>query len=269
MYLKGLINESQSKAIDIEDNQLYDIYDLKEYIINTYEGYRNADFILVNNGRIRHDQDVLSSEMETYEVRLLMLGGKGGFGSLLKGQPPVKKRTNNFDSCRDLSGRRIRHVNQEKMLHDWQLKKNEEERMVKEFENPEEEKNIKNYIDHNNKQDVIELNKKFKIESEMSVNSVAKSIKYLMKKKKRQEIVEISQIDKNGNVIAKLGDKQIETKLNANKNNLNNIDESVIMTKKTGNKKPRFQNEIIIDDILVDDKNIDKETLERELFAFD
>eukprot|EP01012_Entosiphon_sulcatum_P030982 TRINITY_DN3860_c0_g1_i1.p2 TRINITY_DN3860_c0_g1~~TRINITY_DN3860_c0_g1_i1.p2 ORF type:complete len:272 (+),score=45.72 TRINITY_DN3860_c0_g1_i1:35-817(+) len=46
--------------------------------------------------------------------------GKGGFGSMLrslgKKQAP---RTTNFDACRDLTGRRIRHVNQEKQLAGW------------------------------------------------------------------------------------------------------------------------------------------------------
>uniref|UniRef100_A0A7S3G1M5 SDE2-like domain-containing protein n=1 Tax=Palpitomonas bilix TaxID=652834 RepID=A0A7S3G1M5_9EUKA len=49
-----------------------------------------------------------------------LLGGKGGFGSLLRGQRaiiPKHMRTN--DACRDLNGRRIRHVKQEKQLSNW------------------------------------------------------------------------------------------------------------------------------------------------------
>ncbi|MES1918888.1 hypothetical protein MHBO_000783 [Bonamia ostreae] len=42
-------------------------------------------------------------------------GGKGGFGSLLK-QQQSNFRTTNFNSMRDLNGRRLRHVRQEQQL---------------------------------------------------------------------------------------------------------------------------------------------------------
>ena len=44
------------------------------------------------------------------DVHLKLCGGKGGFGSLLRGQPPKKQMTSNFDACRDLTGRRLRHT---------------------------------------------------------------------------------------------------------------------------------------------------------------
>jgi len=47
----------------------------------------------------------------TFKCRLL--GGKGGFGKLLKSQKNIGKKTDNFDSCRDLSGRRLRDANKE------------------------------------------------------------------------------------------------------------------------------------------------------------
>ena len=48
-------------------------------------------------------------------------GGKGGFGTLLKGQSKQAgaKLTTNFGACRDLSGRRLRHVNDEIRLQKW------------------------------------------------------------------------------------------------------------------------------------------------------
>ncbi|CAM8960844.1 unnamed protein product [Rhodiola kirilowii] len=59
-----------------------------------------------------------------------LLGGKGGFGSLLRGAATKagQKKTNNFDACRDMNGRRLRHVNAEKKLEEW--KEGEEERML-------------------------------------------------------------------------------------------------------------------------------------------
>lgn len=52
---------------------------------------------------------------------LPLLGGKGGFGTLLKGQSKQAgaKTTLDFGACRDLSGRRLRHVNDEVKLRKW------------------------------------------------------------------------------------------------------------------------------------------------------
>ena len=48
-------------------------------------------------------------------VRSAIRGGKGGFGTLLKGQSRQAgaKLTTDFGACRDLQGRRLRHVNDE------------------------------------------------------------------------------------------------------------------------------------------------------------
>eukprot|EP00842_Homolaphlyctis_polyrhiza_P003946 jgi/Hompol1/4552/HPOL_000108-RA len=60
----------------------------------------------------------------------LLLGGKGGFGSQLRaqgGRMNKNKPTSN-DSCRDLSGRRIKTVNEAKALADYIEKEAERER---------------------------------------------------------------------------------------------------------------------------------------------
>ncbi|KAL6951930.1 hypothetical protein U1Q18_046491, partial [Sarracenia purpurea var. burkii] len=63
---------------------------------------------------------------------LRLRGGKGGFGSLLRGAATKagQKKTNNFDACRDMSGRRLRHVNAEKKLEEWR-EEAEERRLEK------------------------------------------------------------------------------------------------------------------------------------------
>jgi len=52
---------------------------------------------------------------------LPLRGGKGGFGTLLKGQSKQAgaKTTLDFGACRDLSGRRLRHINDEVKLRRW------------------------------------------------------------------------------------------------------------------------------------------------------
>lgn len=62
---------------------------------------------------------------------LRLVGGKGGFGSLLRVQGRDTKATTNFDACRDLSGRRLRDVNAVKKLEEW--KNNAKERELEDI----------------------------------------------------------------------------------------------------------------------------------------
>lgn len=64
-------------------------------------------------------------------VRVLfrLLGGKGGFGALLKGQKGGKKTTN-FDGMRDLTGRRLRHSKAVERIKDWMEKRKTEDELV-------------------------------------------------------------------------------------------------------------------------------------------
>jgi hypothetical protein len=54
-------------------------------------------------------------------TRLPIRGGKGGFGTLLKGQSKQAgaRQTTDFGACRDLNGRRLRHLNDEIKLQKW------------------------------------------------------------------------------------------------------------------------------------------------------
>jgi uncharacterized metal-binding protein len=53
--------------------------------------------------------------------RFGLLGGKGGFGSLLRTATTKvgTKKTSNFSASRDLSGRRMRHVEAEQKIAEW------------------------------------------------------------------------------------------------------------------------------------------------------
>lgn len=57
---------------------------------------------------------------------LRLRGGKGGFGSNLRAAGK-QKLTDNFDACRDLNGRRIRHKTAEQKLEDWKAEAQERE----------------------------------------------------------------------------------------------------------------------------------------------
>ncbi|CEO99969.1 Replication stress response SDE2 C-terminal [Plasmodiophora brassicae] len=67
------------------------------------------------------DEDVVEVGTTCLDLNGRLLGGKGGFGSLLRGSSAKvgQKATSNFTACRDLSGRRVRHVEDEKALAEW------------------------------------------------------------------------------------------------------------------------------------------------------
>lgn len=75
------------------------------------------DFYILNNGRVVYDEDVIISGNVKIIPRLV--GGKGGFGSMLRAIGAQIEKTTNREACRDLSGRRLRDINEEKRLKTW------------------------------------------------------------------------------------------------------------------------------------------------------
>eukprot|EP00915_Cephaloidophora_sp_WS-2016_P003525 GHVH01004762.1.p1 GENE.GHVH01004762.1~~GHVH01004762.1.p1 ORF type:complete len:231 (+),score=41.54 GHVH01004762.1:66-758(+) len=65
-----------------------------------------------------------SSDSIHVTIHLPLLGGKGGFGSLLK--KSKKPLTNNVDACRDHNGQRIGAVRRETMMAEWRKLKEQE-----------------------------------------------------------------------------------------------------------------------------------------------
>lgn len=57
----------------------------------------------------------------------LLVGGKGGFGSMLRAIGAQIEKTTNKEACRDLSGRRLRDINAEKRFKEWVSKKGKDE----------------------------------------------------------------------------------------------------------------------------------------------
>ena len=70
----------------------------------------------------RRDEGAL---LPSCALLLALSGGKGGFGSLLRGAAKSAGTTTNFNACRDLSGRRIGHVNAEKKLREYEARADE------------------------------------------------------------------------------------------------------------------------------------------------
>ncbi|RDY14758.1 Protein SDE2-like protein, partial [Mucuna pruriens] len=123
-------------------------------------------------------------------VRLLLRlkGGKGGFGSLLRGAATKagQKKTNNFDACRDMSGRRLRHVNAEKRLEEW--KAGEEERRLEKVAEDFLKKQMKKVKVKGKTEGDGEAHKyvaKYREDSERCVAEVALSVKEALTAKRK------------------------------------------------------------------------------------
>lgn len=79
-------------------------------------GLLPTDFYLTQNGKlIPKDCSALQSYVPV-RIHERLPGGKGGFGSMLRAIGAQIEKTTNREACRDLSGRRLRDINEEKRL---------------------------------------------------------------------------------------------------------------------------------------------------------
>lgn len=120
--------DGNRKCFDIEFLD-YDPSRLHDVIVEKYPG---QELQLFHNGRLVQDNECLQKD-GTYYALLGLKGGKGGFGAMLRMIGAQIEKTTNREACRDLSGRRMRDVNNEKHLKSWIEKKKqlEEERVRK------------------------------------------------------------------------------------------------------------------------------------------
>lgn len=82
-------------------------------------GMSQTDFYLLVNGKIANESSLHNGIVH---VVPRLLGGKGGFGSMLRAIGAQIEKTTNREACRDLSGRRLRDINEEKRVKDFLAK---------------------------------------------------------------------------------------------------------------------------------------------------
>lgn len=255
ILLRGFQNSNSIKCIEIDNSQIKTFDQLSDYLCTSREHTPSHGLNFSCNGiNKRKEEEIQFQTKVVYDVKTVEIGGKGGFGSLLKGQPPVKKRTNNFDSCRDLSGRRIRHLNQEKLLREWQSKKMEEEKIIKMYNNPDENKKIDDYIDSDKKKELVEMNRKYLNDTYKSTDLIVKSVKFVLKKKRSREEVKSDNVEKN------------EIGATVTQSSLNNIG-CIKPNKVNRNKQLEIDDMVDSDDCEFDEKM--KQDMEKKLFSLD
>lgn len=91
---------------------------IKQYV-SVKTGMLQTDFYLLLNGKIVSESIVQNGIMH---IVPRMLGGKGGFGSMLRAIGAQIEKTTNREACRDLSGRRLRDINEEKRVKEFLAK---------------------------------------------------------------------------------------------------------------------------------------------------
>ncbi|KAK9139953.1 hypothetical protein Scep_009634 [Stephania cephalantha] len=114
---------------------------LKHHLFNLTQIPPIHQRLISGTQSLNNDETLISASADgsfpTIHILLRLRGGKGGFGSLLRGAATKagQKKTNNFDACRDMSGRRLRHVNAERRLEEWKAEEEERrlERVAEEF----------------------------------------------------------------------------------------------------------------------------------------
>lgn len=80
----------------------------------------SSEFYLMQNGKLLQNNDEhIDIESSAIHVCLRLCGGKGGFGSMLRAIGAQIEKTTNREACRDLSGRRLRDINEEKRLKEY------------------------------------------------------------------------------------------------------------------------------------------------------
>ncbi|KAG0257328.1 hypothetical protein DFQ27_005197 [Actinomortierella ambigua] len=125
------------------------------------------------------------ASIKSFGLYLRLSGGKGGFGSMLRAQGGrmSSQKTTNTDACRDLSGRRIRTVNDAKKVADYVQKEAEREKDRKEKLKRKIDEKLE-FADRPSKKHRFE-DSKFFDESEEQVegikNAVAEALKETMR----------------------------------------------------------------------------------------
>uniref|UniRef100_F6QSD6 SDE2-like domain-containing protein n=2 Tax=Ciona intestinalis TaxID=7719 RepID=F6QSD6_CIOIN len=100
---------------------------IEEKLVRSCVIGENSSFYFTKNGRAFLPGDSVQNG-DYLAAKFRLLGGKGGFGSMLRALGSQIEKTTNNEACRDLSGRRMRDVNNEKKMIEYVKQKAEKER---------------------------------------------------------------------------------------------------------------------------------------------
>ncbi|KAM0876010.1 hypothetical protein ACQ4PT_036471 [Festuca glaucescens] len=126
-----------------------------------------------------------SGQFPSATALLRLRGGKGGFGSLLRGAASKagQKKTSNFDACRDINGRRLRHVNAERRLEEWRAEAGDRqlEKLAEDFLKKKAKESGRGGV---RAAEVDKYLEKYRRDAESCVNAVEESVRASLGKRK-------------------------------------------------------------------------------------
>jgi hypothetical protein len=100
------------------------VFDIKQVVYKRILLEPKHQCLYTTSGKLLNDNaSIFENENEEFvniNIKIRILGGKGGFGSMLRAQggKMASQKTTNFEACRDLNGRRLRTVNEARRLAD-------------------------------------------------------------------------------------------------------------------------------------------------------
>ena len=244
---------------NISNRSIYYFNEHSNKTIKTLYSELNLDkdnIYLISDGKLLKENYALNDyDNKIIEVRIKLKGGKGGFGSSLRLQQATKKQTKNFDACRDLQGRRLRKVNQERQLNEWRMKKAEEEKLLKKYidgYNNNEEDLFKKIMNEKRNMDAIKKNQKFYEDNENLKLNINKSIKIYLKKKRERNLSQKENFykEKNDNNIKhKIRIKRKFIKIKNKENDFSNNKNCNIIEKEKEEEKEKEKEKEYIEEI--------------------
>ena len=98
------------RSLRLKEDDLDRPYERLYETIRDEFGLEDARFTLLSDSGVKLDDRSEISNGDVVQVCPLVLGGKGGFGSLLRAFGKQITMSTNKDACRDLTGRRIKQV---------------------------------------------------------------------------------------------------------------------------------------------------------------
>lgn len=160
--------------------------DLLDDIETRYPSLSHIPLSVYANGKKISGEDGLGP-VGPLEVVSGLPGGKGGFGSMLRALGAQIEKTTNKDACRDLSGRRLRDINEEERLKNYVSR--QAERDQKEAEKKEAKLNkLKRIANGENKHEFKDL--KYNEERENATERVHDAMEHALKIRKEKDAAE-------------------------------------------------------------------------------
>lgn len=102
----------------LTDTVFKDVSSLMCFISQKYGVPTEELYTTINGAKVSDDLQLTGLD-KVVRVSSRLVGGKGGFGSMLRAIGAQIEKTTNREACRDLSGRRLRDINEEKRLRKW------------------------------------------------------------------------------------------------------------------------------------------------------